>query len=492
MEVINDPKVIAELCRYTDKRLSTIYKIVNKQGQAVQFQPNAVQQIINRSTHKRKLLLKARQFGVTTNEVVKMLDFVLWNKNKTACILAHEQDGLKKIFRIAKFARDNLPAPFNMEVDRGGGSMYEMKFPASNSKIYCDLSSRGDTINWLHISECAFVKDPMRVRATMQAVPLDGIITLESTPNGLGNWFYDLWADPNEDYDKIFCPWFLHSEYAIPTPQLTYDDNEVNLVAYVKQKYGLTLSQDQIAFRRAKQKDLKQFFRQEYPEDDINCFLSSGNAAINPEVIQEMRNSAKPALSDEDGLKIYSKCEKHRRYSLAADPAEGYDGDFSVACVLDIQSLEQVAVLRGHFKPHEFAHRIDALAKMYITQGQKYPTVCVERNNHGHAVLLELAEHIQYPALYQAPDGKLGWKTDLVSRPMTIDTFIEAIENKKIKLNDLDTIQECLTLVELNGKIEAGQSKHDDCVFAAALALQICIQESSALFYENIGKMIRI
>ena len=69
------------------------------------------------------------------------------------------------------------------------------------------------------------------------------------------------------------------------------------------------------------------------------------------------------------------------------------------------------------------------------------PLVAVEKNNHGHAVLLELKEHIKYPRLF-VPEGKKdpGWITDRVTRPIMIDTFIDGVENGTISLLNHDTI----------------------------------------------------
>jgi len=494
MEVITSPSELAKLCEFSNKeyRAQRLYKIVNKSGVTVPLLKNPIQKQIDQSKSKRKLILKARQFGVTTNEVIKMLDFVLWNDNKTACILAHEQDAIKKIFKIARYAYKCLPYPFQMELEKGGGSLYEMRFSHNNSKIYCDLESRGDTIHWLHISEAAFIDDSSRVIATMQAVPIDGIITFESTPNGLGNWFYDLWSDPTQNYDKIFCPWFFHAEYAIDCGELELTDEEVNLVGYAKQKHGLSLSHAQISFRRAKQAELKQLFRQEYPEDDQTCFLSSGNAAIDPESVKEMRDNARAPIYQKDGLTVFEKVNKVKRYVIGVDTAEGSGGDYSVATVFEVKTKTQVAILRGHFKPYAFAHRIKELAELYTTVKATLPMVAVERNNHGHAVLLEMYEHIRYPNIFQDDDDKLGWLTDKISRPMMIDAFIDGVENQRIQLNCQNTFQECLTLVEYDGRIEAGKNKNDDCVIACAIALQLCIQQSNELPYTDIGAMIRV
>ena len=68
-------------------RLKNLYKIVDKHGKKVNFTPNSVQKLINLETANRKIILKARQFGVSTNELIKMLDFVCFKRNMTACII---------------------------------------------------------------------------------------------------------------------------------------------------------------------------------------------------------------------------------------------------------------------------------------------------------------------------------------------------------------------------------------------------------------------
>ena len=195
-------------------RLNNLYFIVNKAGQKVKFRQNSIQQKLNTYNQKRRRILKARQMGISTNELIRMLDFVLFNRNKTAVILAHEQDAITKLFRIVKRAYEFMPESIRPEVDRGGGSRYEMFFPSINSRIYCDLESRGDTIHYLHISEKAFITEIDRVYATTEAVPLDGIITEETTANGM-NHFYDSWVDEESNYTNIFLPWYLMEDYKL-------------------------------------------------------------------------------------------------------------------------------------------------------------------------------------------------------------------------------------------------------------------------------------
>jgi len=110
-------------------RLNNLYTIVNKQGVQSKFAENNIQKIVNDSPAKRKIILKARQFGISTNELLKLYDYTIWNENVTTAILAHENDAIKKLFRIIKRAHDFSDDKIKPRLDRGQGSKYELFFP---------------------------------------------------------------------------------------------------------------------------------------------------------------------------------------------------------------------------------------------------------------------------------------------------------------------------------------------------------------------------
>jgi hypothetical protein len=446
------------------------------------------------------MILKARQQGASTGCLIEQFDYAITNQNITACILAHEQDSIKKLFRIPRRAYDYLPAKQKPILDRGGGSKHELYFPLLNSRIYCDLESRGDTIHWLHVSEMAFIQEPERLLATLQAVPLDGYVTLESTANGMGNLFYEMWQDQEQPYEKLFFPWFIFPEYQISTESLVITEDEEALLRKAAKNFNLNLSHAQIAYRRYKQKELGSLFLQEYPEDDSTCFLSSGSSAMNLFLIKESMAKRLKPIEETKTLSIYKTYDKTRRYVCGVDCAEGVGGDFSVATIFDARSLEQVAVLRGQLKPYDFAGEINSLCRRYVTGGRGYPLLAVERNNHGHAVLLELKEHLKYPNLFhrvtntvtKEKDQNPGWVTDKVTRPIMMDAFIDAVENRTAILNDQETFKECLTLINNDGKIQAAEGKHDDCIVASAIAVQMCIESAVYDIYDNIKDRILV
>jgi len=497
--VQSDRRAIFRRLRDPNWRIANLYKIVDKNGKRVTFAENSIQQKIRLSKSKRKRILKARQFGVSTGCIISLFDDTIWTPDVTNCIIAHEQDSIKKLFRIVKRAHKFLPDEIRPMVDRGGGSKYEMYFPEINSRIYCDLESRGDTIQNLHISEAAFVQDPSRLKATIEAVPLHGKVTVETTPNGMGNHFYEDWMDRSSTYENLFFPWYMHHEYQIPDAEIgELTEEEVEFIEKADRLYGVKITPAQIAFRRFKRSDLKSLFIQEYPEDDQSCFLASGRAVFDLTLIKELLLKAPKPIEVDGPIKIFERYNKNHFYVVGADAAEGVGGDWSAACMINTTTRQQVATIRGNLKPSEFADQLAKLCEMYVSGGRMHPLLGVERNNHGHAVLLELDEHIRYPNLFHRwlntardeRDPRPGWVTDKVTRPIMLDAFIDAIEDRNYNLNDEQTLQECLTLVNENGKIQAADGKHDDTIIAAAIALQMCIESSGLELYNNIGSKI--
>jgi len=477
-----------------DWRLENLYKITNKKKEKITFMMNDVQRVLHASPAQLEAVLKARQFGVSTYYLIKKLDKTMFNENRTTCILAHEQDAIKKLFRIIRFAYDNMPEGVRPKLAKGGGSIYELYFPDINSRIYCDLESRGDTISDLHVSEYAFCKEPDKVRATMDAVPVEtGDISMESTPNGM-NHMYDEWNDPDWAFKKHFFPWYIFPEYKMEVSNKTpFNKDELDLIVKAKNLYDVDISPEQIAFRRFKisqrpGKKGKDHFLQEYPEDDTSCFLMSGSSAMDLNLVKKMKDAAPSPISDDDGLKVWEPFQRGQVYVCGVDTAEGIRKDHSVATIYNAKTRKQCAQLRTNTtKPGAFGTKCYDLCKLYTGGRAMWPLLGVERNNHGHAVLLRL-EDLMYPNLYEADDGRFGWKTTSSTRPLLIDEFIEDVEAGIVEVKDQDTLGECMTLVDNKGKIEAVDGKNDDCIIATAIAIQM-FKRSGVGFTNNILNM---
>lgn len=475
-------------------RLSNLYYIRDKEQKRRKLKLNYFQNLLSEQRSAREEVLKARQLGVSTYYLIDYLDEAAFKANTTVAILSHKQDSMRKLFHIIRRAYKYMPKPFQPVIDKGGGSAYELRFPEIDSKIYCTMEAVSDTLNRLHVSEFGLMDNDERVKTSLDAVTKDGKISIESTPRGF-NHFYDHWIDDN-GFKKFFFPWYLDPYYQIKSPELKYDENEWELIKKAKLNYGVDMTSSQIAWRRAKIKEKGrggfENFLQEYPEDDQTCFLTSGDAVFDGFKIAKLKEQASDPIKTVGGIDIYEEYKKDTNYVIGADVAEGVSSDYSVAKVLRVDNREEVACFRANrIKPGDFGAKIQELANIYTSGGRSKPLVAVERNNHGHAVLLKL-ESDSYERIFHHDDDRPGWKTTTTTRPLMIDTFIEAVEDGFCRINNMTTLNECLTLVDNKGKIEAAEGKHDDTIIAHAIALQMAIKGASSDLLNNISDYIYV
>ena len=133
----------------------------------------------------------------------------------------------------------------------------------------------------------------------MQTVPTekDTEIFIESTANGIGNYFHEQWQKAESclsDFIPIFVPWYWQDEYrrAISTDfQKTEEETEIARL--------YNLSSEQINWRRYKIVDLSvggidgtKAYCQEYPNTATEAFQTTGeDTFIQPQLVMVARKS---------------------------------------------------------------------------------------------------------------------------------------------------------------------------------------------------------
>jgi hypothetical protein len=164
------------------------------------------------------------------------------------------------------------------------------------------------------------------------------------------------------------------------------------------------------------------------------------------------------------GLQVYFEPQPDRKYVIGADPAEGNPtSDDSALCVLDADTGLQAAELAGKFEPSVFANYSLKLARWYNQAG-----ILVERNNHGHAVLLWLREHGQGVQPLHGPDDKPGWLCSTLGKTQLYDKCADAFKNREVTLCSFATYNQ---LASIDGStLDAPTGEHDDRADAFALA----------------------
>jgi hypothetical protein len=130
---------------------------------------------------------------------------------------------------------------------------------------------------------------------------------------------------------------------------------------------------------------------------------------------------------------------------------------------------EHVATLDGQYQPYEAA---DAGVKLCKEYGNAL--FAPERNNHGHAVIVAAANSFGYRRIYRHGDDKRGWLTNVVSRPVMLDEFEDAVRSGSWSSPDARVLSQMRKfVVNDNGKPEAARGEHDDLVLAAAIGWSV-------------------
>ena len=460
--------------------MTSMSKIRDKRGHLLRLRLNRAQRDMEKSSGKRNIVLKARQLGVTTYVAARFFVSCITREGTLSVQVAHDQRSAEEIFRIVHRLLENLPESLRQGVlETSRANVRQIVFPMLDSEYRVETAAdpnagRGLTIHNLHCSEVArWPRDVAETLASLRAaVPPDGEIFLESTPNGAGGTFYDEWQRaPQTGYIRHFYPWWWDPHYRRKVDIVEFSDQERELM----QKHNLDAGQ--IAFRREMRANFGNRAPEEYAEDPESCFLASGDCVFDCDVLDE-RLKQPPVMSEStDNGKLLTFFPPvvgghgitPKDYIIGVDPAGGgCDGDYACAQVIERSTGLQCAELRGHFTPQELAARVAVLGRKY-----NGALVAVERNNHGHAVIAHLAMSAGYNNLY--PGGAPpGWLTTAASRPRMLENFAAVLSSASFLFLSPRLLQECRTFIRhQDGTSAAAGGAHDDTVMAMAIALAV-------------------
>ncbi len=352
-------------------RLNDAQKFIHKQ----------LEDQIARKGKVRALILKGRQQGCSTYVEARFLWKTIHKRGVRAFILTHLDDASANLFGMAKRFYDNLPPLLKPSLSASNAK--ELMFDKLDSSYRIGTAGskavgRSETIQLFHGSEVAYwANADDHMAGVVQAVPdAPGTeIILESTSAGAVGKFYELCMlarDKKSDYELIFVPWFIQSEYRkIPPADFVATPDELNIAA----TFGLDSSQ--LLWRRNKIMELSNDvvrFRREYPNTPEEAFMTEMPGALwTRQLLHDTRVSIAPVM---------------QRIVVAIDPAassnEQSDETGIMVCGRSADGhgylLEDAS---GKYTPAEWARRAVALYHKY-----KADRVVAEVNNGG-----EMVEH---------------------------------------------------------------------------------------------------
>jgi len=248
----------------------------------------------------RALLLKGRQQGCSTLVEGRFFHKTTQRRGVKTFILTHEDKATANIFRMAKRYYEHCPPMMQPQIALSNAK--ELFFDKLDSAYGVGTAGSGDvgrsdTIDFLHGSECGFWKNTDSIRTgVLQAAEMAEEIILESTANGLGNMFHQMWRNAEASagkYIAIFVPWYWQDEYRESLPEGFVLTEEEQQYFDMYQDNGLT-DIEQMVWRRNKIIELEDplLFCQEYPGIASEAFQTTGHQSfINPDSVMESRKT---------------------------------------------------------------------------------------------------------------------------------------------------------------------------------------------------------
>ncbi len=487
------------------ERIQNLYRIYNKQtAEYVQLKLKPAQRRFVEECTKRDIILKPRQVGYSTLMGVIGYDHAIWEEGRVG-IMAQDLATVRALFEnvriVDEFFQKEFGQYFPLESNKDNAN--ELSWKNLKGHIWVRSKFQGYTLTLLHVSEAAFIEAD-KIINSMQAVSEVGWVVLESTPNGPGGYYYNIYQEWKRlrgasPFKGHFIPWFEnypeHPEEWQLKGDLRADAEEQDLINLYN------LQPHHILYRRKKLSEMggdREWFENQYPSDDVACFLAGENNVYPTAVLKTQSNYVgQPAFvgnfildgkkvrfvndSSKGLVRIWDLPKPGKLYYVGADPSGGTGGDPGAAIVQDGYTGEQVATLHGFMDPDLFADELFKLGQYY-----NQAWLNIESNNHGSAVILKLKG--VYPNIYRRQhfdnitkrmSSALGFYTTNSDKVAITDNHVAACREGKFKVRDQRLLDEMGTFVQLSSehgrtlRRQARAGCHDDLVMSACLCWEM-------------------
>lgn len=446
---------IAKSIKYVDYFIESFCK-VESTGKGLtsfvlyKYQKRALQ---NYMFNDKLFVLKSRQMGFTTLAAA----FSLWKvlvPGENVLFLSKREEDAMDILRKVKIMYDYLPEEFKYILPLKTSNASTMEFSNDNrihSLPATERAGAGRTASLIILDEfSAFPGSKANIpgeevwRSIYPTISTGGKVIVQSTPKGIGNKFYHLYAQDNS-MKKMKILWWEHPVFGKGLKRLDEPDEYGHLTSPWADDMKSNMTADDWA--------------QEFNGD----FLQSGRPVFS------LKSLVKHEITDDDKF-------LGDDYVVGVDLASGTGKDFHVAQFLNARTGKQVECYRSKEPLDVFAKNLKK--KCY----EEYPEPLLAFENNSGYGLTFMKEFQDYTNLYHQErldrrtmkkTRKVGWNTNTKTKSQMIADLSIALVNGHIKVSDSITIDE-LTAYQYdeNDKMNAPPGLNDDTVTSLAIAWQ--------------------
>ena len=403
--------------------------------------------------NRKVILMEGRQQGKTTTSAAYILWYTLFQGSKTVAILANKATAAREVLYRYQIMYENLPTWLQQGVTTWNKGDIALE---NGSIVFTAATSasgiRGKSVNLLYVDEAAIIPNNVAEQFFTSVYPTISAgettkILLSSTPLGY-NHFWKFWNDAENDrngFVNLFIPY-----WDIPGRDDAWASEQRRLLGELK-------------------------FNQE-----VLCnFLGSSLTLIASDSIAQM--SASPIMYQKDGLDIYEKVEKDHAYCIVADTAKGVGGDYSAFQILDISKMPYKIV--GKYRNNQISPLLypSVLYRVGKEYNEAYVLIEINSSEQVAEILYAEYEYENIISVSRTPQGQvvnggfggnktqLGVITDKKVKRIGCSNFKSMVEEKKLIINDADTIAEISTFIEKRNSYSADEGYHDDLVMPLVL-----------------------
>ncbi len=520
-------------------------RISDKQtGLSVPFRLNApqrrfvagVEEVRRAGEPIRFIMLKARQWGGSTVVQVYFAWIqIIHRRNWNSLICAHVMDiaaGIRGMYSrlLASYPDeywDEEGKPEFRPFERMNSTRY---IPGRDCRVtVCSSesqeSARGLDCSLVHLSEVAYWKDSLLhrpedlIRSVVSGVARKelSMVVMESTANGVGNFFHREWlraVEGKSDKRPFFVPWYEIEIYTAPVKDpmaLWHDMDDYERELWTRR--GCTL--EAIAWYHAKRREGGEHrtMMAEFPSTPEEAFCSTSFTVFASEDVERMRvagcyvpaergeiigcrgglpsDLSKPEfiLSGSGGCLVWSRPRKGAEYIVSVDiGGRSRRADWSVITVIDRHNEpgardsrpEVAAQWRGHIDHDLLAWKAAATAAWYNTALLVVESNTWETSSEGRGryILNMLAD--SYRNLYYRTDNDgggrrmAGFHTNTATKASLIANLIALVRDDGYIEHSSEACDELLQYeANADGSYAARRDCHDDILMSRAIALWI-------------------
>jgi hypothetical protein len=509
---------------------------------------------------KREFLcLKARQLGVSTISLAILLFWLAMHPGLQAALVVDTEENREKFRLTIHRYIQSFPKKFfgdSFAIKKGKDNRAFTHFTNGSNLDYLVAGKRKKTLgesrayNCALLTECANYGDPDGLNSfvnTLAQTHPDRLYLWESTAKGYNHW-HDMWLEAGRDTltkHRFFIGWWSKDINAYsprgpaPQPALfkqysqeTLSREESEMIDAVKKRYGVTITQGQLAWYRHQQSNVsvrEESMHQNLPWVEEQAFVLTGYSFFQTRVLQKdmsriqgLEPGSEPVkfkgyrfwigedffstkmeqvrTVDEVELRIWEEPSKHGDYVIGCDPAFGRNdnkdrhccevyrcyadklvqvAEYAVDNVETRQAAWVLAYLAGTYR--------NCICNLELTGGPGL-AVLAEFNNLRNQLNAEMysqrVKDLDWEDflnnarwfLYHKSDSLsgagyvAGWKTSRDNKFEIMNQLRDLHVTNVLILHSLPLTEEMLTFVQDGGELGALGTNKDDRVFASALA----------------------